>query len=80
MYRSLEPRTWKPDYERKKSTRNIARSSATEKTQEMQKRKFWVEKLITMPESTREPIETRKTLEPSQLFRKIAERLLKEGA
>ena len=48
--------------------------------QEMQKRKFWLEKLITMPESTREPIETRKTLEPSQLFRKIAERLLKEGA
>lgn len=48
--------------------------------QETQKRKAWIEKLAAMPESTRDYLEPQAHLEPSQLFRKVAERLLEEGA
>ncbi|AAF39012.1 hypothetical protein C6H88_00710 [Chlamydia muridarum str. Nigg] len=48
--------------------------------QETQKRKFWIEKLAAMPESTRDYLEIKDAPEPSHLFRKVAERLLKEGA
>ena len=48
--------------------------------QEIQKRKSWVEKLAAMPVSTRDHMEAKESPEPSQLFRKIAERLIEKGA